>query len=141
MSSCIDHGQLGSMCRGKRAGYSRVCYQGQVTGGHRRAYCMHHNITLGSIKGLVVRHTCNNPRCINPEHLLLGTHQDNMDDRTKSGNNPVGEKNPQAVITWNDVRRIRQMYADGVKQVEIARMYKTSQGRISNIILKRVWNE
>lgn len=141
MESCIDHGQVGSMCRGRRTGYSRVRFEGKVTGGHRRAYCLHNRITLESIAGLVVRHTCNNPRCINPEHLLLGTHQDNMDDRTAAGNNPTGEKNPRAVLTWEDVHNIRKLSAEGVKQVEIARRYNTHQGRISNIISKRIWNE
>lgn len=132
--TCIDHGQVG--CKG---GYSRVRFGGVVTGGHRRAYCQHNNVTLEDIAGLEVRHMCNNSRCINPEHLDIGTAKDNAQDRERTANHRRGTNNPAAVLVEADVRRIRQLYADGVKQVDIAKMYNTSQGRISNIITRRTW--
>ena len=139
MDGCIDHGQAGSTCRGKRAGYSRVRYQGKVTGGHRRAYCQHYGVSLNSIEGLVVRHKCNNARCVNPEHLLLGDSFDNAQDKEASENHSRGTNNPVSVLTEQDVLRIRELATSGVKQVEIARRYNTYQGRISNIINRRIW--
>ena len=139
MQYCIDHGQLGSSCRGKAAGYSRVRFQGQVTGGHRRAYCKHHGVTLESIKGLVVRHKCNNARCINPEHLLIGDAFDNAQDKEASDKHSRGTNNPAAVLTEQDVINIRALASAGVKQVDIAKRYNTHQGRISNIINRRIW--
>lgn len=141
MSACIDHGQKGSTCRGKLAGYGRTRFQGQVTGIHRKAYCVANSVTLESIKGLVVRHTCDNPRCINPEHLLLGTASDNMQDRNLGLNNLLGERNPQAKRSAQDIKAIREAYKSGVTQKQLAQQYQTSQGYISNIIRGRVWHE
>lgn len=51
---------------------------------HRLAFELHTGKKPS--RGEVVRHTCNTFRCCNPEHLVLGTHQDNMDDLVRSGN-------------------------------------------------------
>lgn len=141
MSECIDHGQKGSTCRGKGAGYGRSRFDGKTTGSHRKAYCIAHNLKLSDIAGLVVRHSCDNPRCINPEHLLLGTSSDNMQDRNKGARNLLGSRNPAARLTPEDVHSIREAYAGGETQISIARRFGTSQGYISNIIKRRVWNE
>ena len=52
---------------------------------HRAEYCLANGLTLEDIAGLVVMHTCDNPRCINPEHLVLGTQRDNMLDMRNKG--------------------------------------------------------
>lgn len=55
---------------------------------------MSKGVPLGQIKGLVVRHTCDNPGCCNPDHLLLGTHADNVSDKYERGraNHAVGQR-------------------------------------------------
>jgi hypothetical protein len=55
------------------------------TGLHRLVFCEAHGLTLEDIAGRVVRHTCDNPRCINPLHLLIGTRADNNRDRAERG--------------------------------------------------------
>jgi len=61
-----------------RWGYGRIRFGGKTVGTHRAAYVL----AYGPIpEGLLVRHSCDNPPCCNPEHLLLGTVQDNVDDR------------------------------------------------------------
>ncbi|UFX84327.1 putative homing endonuclease [Klebsiella phage BUCT86] len=140
MSSCIDHGQVGT-----GLGYGSARYPALKVGGsvrmHRAEYCLANGLTLEDIAGLVVMHTCDNPRCINPEHLLLGTSSDNMQDRNKGARNLLGSRNPAARLTPEDVHSIREAYAGGETQVSIARRFGTSQGYISNIIKGRVWNE
>jgi len=90
--------------------------------------------------GLHVLHQCDNPRCINPGHLFLGTHDDNMADkrakkRGKSISRP-GTKNPAAKLNETQVLAIR---ADARSQVAIAAEYGVSQMMISCIKRRTKW--
>ena len=107
MSECVEHTQ-----KGCRKGYGRIWYKGKPELAHRLAYCKAKDATLAAIKGKVVRHTCDNPRCINPEHLLIGTHQDNVDDRMRRGRHVShqGVKHGRAKLTEEDVKFIRENY-------------------------------
>lgn len=78
MTPCIDHEK-----QGNKHGYACRWVDGRSILVHRLAYCKARNISIESIAGLIVRHACDNPRCINPEHLLLGTHADNMRDKSE----------------------------------------------------------
>lgn len=83
--SCIDHGRRRSLAP---EGYALVGWPGRgstSTGLHRLTYVRHHGLTLFDIVGQCVRHTCDNPRCINPDHLLLGSRADNNRDRAERG--------------------------------------------------------
>lgn len=75
MSDCIDHGQVGD-----KHGYGRLSRNNKRTFFHRYVYCDHNALHIDDIAGKVIRHTCDNPRCINPDHLLIGTQADNMRD-------------------------------------------------------------
>ena len=99
----------------------------------------------GSIpNGMVVCHSCDNPRCINPEHLFLGTQIDNMQDMVNKGrqnNKAKGrarELNARAKFTEEQIQAIRN---DTRPQTVIAKEYGTSQGYISNIVRGRSWKE
>lgn len=63
-------------------GYGQAWYQGRAIGAHVLAYVAEHGPVP---KGSEVRHTCDTPRCVNPEHLILGTRRDNMRDMTARG--------------------------------------------------------
>lgn len=93
---------------------------------------------------LFVCHKCDNPACINPEHLFLGTHKDNMIDKVKKnrqarghGEKIQGEKHGMSKLTENQIKKIRAI--KGITQHEIAKIYKLSETHISEIIRRKVW--
>lgn len=108
MSGCVDHGQ-----RGSKFGYgsTTVTESGKrrKVSLHRSVYCKHHGAKLSEIDDLVVMHTCDNPRCINPEHLKLGTGLDNVKDRQSKGRN-------YTKLTREQVVFIRENYKPYDKQ-------------------------
>jgi len=89
-------------------------------------------------KGMFVLHDCDNPKCVNPHHLFLGTHQENMDDMVGKGRLPKhhGEANGASKLTESDVLEIR---ADKRSQNKIAREYGICQTLVSMIKLRKRW--
>jgi HNH endonuclease len=81
---CVDHGQKGSVygygTKRLPAEHGRV-----TTSAHRWAYCDHNGVSLSSIEGLDVMHSCHNHRCVNPTHLELGTRSQNQLDAQANG--------------------------------------------------------
>lgn len=90
--------------------------------------------------GMVVCHKCDNRRCINPDHLFLGTTQDNVDDKMRKGRFKPnhGEKSGSAKLTFSQVEAIRQ---DVRPQRHIAKDYGVSQSNISWIKARKSWAE
>lgn len=104
---------------------------------HRLSYAIHH----GPIpQGKVVCHRCDNPPCVQPDHLFLGDQQDNVSDmRAKGrGKNPprhAGEVHPAASLTDAQVTEIRERWArGGVRQRDLAEGYGVSQSTIWRLI-------
>lgn len=93
-----------------RDGYGQIVSNGKHLKAHRLAYAQANNLSYDDLKGQIVRHKCDTPSCINPEHLELGSHQDNMDDRRKRGRTARGVKHGRAVLTDEDVANIRKEY-------------------------------
>lgn len=143
MDSCTDHGHRKCLNRG---GYYRAwdARTKKLELLHRVVYCESNGVSLFSIAGLSVRHTCDNPRCINPEHLILGTHADNMRDRAERGRcaNVVGEQNPKAALNWDAVASIRAEYVRNKKglRAALAIKYGVSPATISDVVSYRSWN-
>lgn len=143
MNPCIDHGKTGDAF-----GYSQMAYEG-VPGAlrHRVAYVKQHGLSYAAIAGQLVRHTCDNPRCINPTHLILGTHKDNTDDmiargrgKYTNGNMGAGVDNPKAKLTRDKATAIRAAYAEGgVKQKDLAVAYGITQAVVSKIVRNTLW--
>lgn len=90
-----------------RLGYGTMRHNGQTTECHRVSY----QVFVGDIpEGLCVRHRCDNRSCSNPEHLELGTHQDNMKDMVSRNRSVKGENIEVSKLKPDDVRVIRDIY-------------------------------
>ena len=114
-------------------GYGHFRVGGKNVRAHRFSYELHH----GPIpEGKIVRHSCDNPPCPNPDHLLLGTDQDNADDRVRRGRSSKGEEHPDAKLTSKDVPIIRH---DTRPTSLIAADYGVSAGNIRRIKAGTRW--
>jgi len=79
-------------------------------------------------KGLEVRHSCHNPPCVNPKHLSIGTHQQNMQDAIDAGRNVHGSRQPMSKLNEEKVKQIRSL--KGLKIRELAAVFGVSQAAI-----------
>lgn len=93
--------------------------------------------------GLFALHRCDNPRCVNPNHLFLGTHADNMADMKQKkrgrGRVALGEDNHWAKLRTSDVIAIRESAAVGASLSYIARTYGVTQKAIRLIVNRTNW--
>src|SRR5690606_33099234 len=91
--------------------------------------------------GMVVCHTCDNPSCVNPHHLFLGTPADNNQDRTRKGRTvaPVGEEHGLSKLTEKQVLEIRELANEGMTKAAIARQYGVDRGTIYHIVNRITW--
>ena len=88
----------------------------------------------------VVAHKCDNPRCINPEHLFITTALGNMQDRDRKGRGSRGSKNHLSKLSEKDIPVIRSLYAEGKSLSQIASLYPlVTAGCIQAIISRRTW--
>ena len=93
-------------------------------------------------KKLYVLHKCDNPPCVNPAHLFLGTYKDNSDDMIAKGrdNHVKGENHGCAKLTWLQVDKIRDRYASSdITQKQLSKEYNVSEATIRRIIVKKIW--
>ena len=125
---------------GKR-GYPHFPLNGKTVYAHRLSWEIH----KGTIPdGLDVCHNCpdgDNPSCVNPDHLFLGTHADNMRDMCSKGRSRCwGEKARTAKLTEHQIVNIRSRWkAGGITQQELAIEYGIRQVTISSIVNGRTW--
>lgn len=92
-------------------------------------------------EGLCVCHRCDNPSCVRPDHLFLGTRADNNRDRESKGrgNHAKGERVHSAKIDADGVRKIREMRAQGLSQQKIADALGLSQVSVGRVLLGKTW--
>lgn len=119
------------------AGYPVIAYKNGSRAVHRIMYTLH----KGKIgKDLEVRHTCDVPICVNPDHLIAGTHDDNMKDASVRKRFPdrSGENNSTAKLTWKKVREIR---ASTAGSNTLAKIFEVDRTLIWQIRSNKVWIE
>lgn len=125
----------------RRDGYGVLRIAGHGVAAHRISWELHHKQSVP--KGMFVLHKCDNRRCVNPYHLFLGTHQDNMDDILSKGrrNAAKGERNGSAKLTYDKVEQIKKLNSTGqYSRRQLARMFGLkAHAAINKIINGITW--
>ena len=118
-------------------GYGQFGFNGKKVFAHRSSY----EVFIGEIpKGFIVRHICDNPSCVNPEHLEIGTKQDNSNDCISRGRFPLGEKHWNTTLSNEQVVCIRDYYSTGnFTLLELGKRFGVSFQTISRIVRREVW--
>lgn len=122
-------------------GYGSVSWGGKVYTAHRVAAWLSGlvespSVPTSSRTPTHVLHKCDNRKCCNPKHFFLGTFTDNMADAYKKKRKvqPKGEAHANAKLTNAQAKMVRDSYANGVTQVQLAAIYGVSQRAISLIV-------
>lgn len=104
----------------QKAGYGRIWLNGRFVGAHRVAWMIHHQKEIPD--GMLVCHHCDNPSCVRPDHLFLGTVRDNSLDMMSKGRKPIffGEETSSNKLTDRDVLEMRRRYANGETTTSLA---------------------
>ena len=118
--------------------YGSIVWRGKKVNAHRVAW----ELANGSIRpGLHVLHLCDNSRCVNPAHLRVGTHTENMEEMHARGrgSQPTfqGEDHPRAQLSVDQVREIRRR--EGESQRGLGREFGVSQTTIRRIQRRETW--
>jgi hypothetical protein len=130
-------------------GYGRFKINGKLYSSHRLVY----QWEIGDIpEGYDICHTCDNPSCVNPDHLFAGTRSENMLDAFRKGRiriqenrNPIppppmlGEDNPASKLKKSDVRQIRFLYSHGYSKRKLSQIYDVSRRTIKDVVDRESW--
>jgi len=120
--------------------YGHLWIAGRNVYAHRIAWALHYGPLK---KGQLVLHKCDNPKCVNPDHLFLGTHQDNMDDCVKKGRSARGSKSGRSKLNEEQVLEIKKKLAEPHyyhKVRDLAKEYNVHDVTIYSIKKGRTWS-
>jgi hypothetical protein len=119
-------------------GYGSFWFQGKNHKAHRVAFFLAH----GRWPEPFCCHHCDNPACVNPDHLFEGTDADNAADRDAKGRQrtPLGELHANSKLTRQAVIDIRAAHAAGVSQRELGRRYGVASTTIHSVVRGEIWN-
>ena len=123
------------------SGYGALQDKNKFILSHRLSWEIHNNKSIPS--EMSICHRCDNPACVNPSHLFLGTHADNMADKIKKGRAlgaHLGATHPFAKLDEFKVKEIRQLMALKIRQRTIAKIYQISSSTICDIKFNRTWS-
>ncbi len=127
------------MATNARSGYGMTSFNGKSMSAHRASY----ECFKGEIPNkMIVLHFCDNKKCVNPDHLILGTHKENTIDMMKKGRMASfkGVNNSSAILNEDKVLEIRKMSAQGKKPKQIAAHFGIKYYTCIDVINRRNWN-
>jgi hypothetical protein len=120
-------------------GYGNFYLDDKLEKAHRYAY----RLANGDFdESLFVCHACDNPSCVNPDHLFLGDQTRNMQDMISKGrqNSTAGSKNGRAKLDEDDVRQVRKIHKSGKMSTrELAHEFGMGQTAIAEIVANKTW--
>lgn len=130
---CFSHSKKG----GNNNSYVSIRAYGKQTYLHRESYRTYN----GEIpSGMVIMHTCDNPKCCNPKHLKIGTHKDNVDDKVSKNRHTFGETNGMCKLKKEEVLQILEYKKMGNTEQKISELIKTSKSNVHNILSGKTWS-
>lgn len=117
-------------------GYGRVKRDGKFLFAHRYSY----QLLKGDIGEFYVLHRCDNRKCVNPDHLFLGTQKDNQQDMKRKGRHVFGERSSQSKLTTEQVLRIYDLHDGGMGTILLAREFGVTKNLTWMIVRGKVWS-
>ena len=122
-------------------GYGSFCLNKKQHNAHRASWILF----MGDIPncadrfGLCVCHACDNRKCVNVEHLFLGTHRANSRDMVVKNRSAKGEKHGRSKLKEDEVKIIIRSYNNGIPKSKLASIFNVSQDTIYNIMSMKTW--
>ena len=117
-------------------GYGRIRWGGKKVLAHRAAW----RLKYGSEPSLLLLHSCDNPKCVNTDHLREGSHKDNANDRQARNRTAKGSKVARAVLHETDVMKIKQLLSQNtMTQTKIGQMFGVGRAAIVKINTGFTW--
>lgn len=120
-----------------KQGYGRLYFRRKLYAAHRVAWMVANSTDIPS--GMYVCHSCDNPSCVNPDHLWLGTDADNLADKINKGRQARGERVLSAKLTEADIPEIFRLRQQGLFYREIAKRFNVTTGHIGDVLKRKVW--
>lgn len=120
-----------------KSGYAEITWKGEKKRTNRISF----EVFKDKIPtGMYVCHTCDNPLCVNPDHLYIGTHQDNIDDKLKKGRQSKGKEIGRSKLDEEKVNEIRRIAEkEEFSHERIGEIFGVSQSCISRIVKRLTW--
>lgn len=115
-------------------GYVTDFGHGRISGVH--AHRIAYELFFGAVDGLVIRHTCDNPACCNPTHLIAGSHADNVGDRVARNRSAIGIKNGRTKLSEDQVIDI---YLSPEPSAKVAKHYGVDRNCVIQIRNRTTW--
>jgi hypothetical protein len=121
-----------------RWGYGHLSINGRLIQAHRHSYELHTGPIPPRMNAL---HRCDVPKCVNRDHLFLGTHQDNMADMKAKGRAKVwaGEDHWNHTLTGDDVRQLRHLSKQGLSAARLGELFHIAESAAWLIIRRKAW--
>jgi hypothetical protein len=124
-------------------GYGKIWYDGKL----RLATHVSWMLRYGQLPSKHLCHTCDNPPCVNPDHLFEGTFQDNYNDMVAKGRKSIklstnkdGENNGRHKLTASQVLHIRELYEQGrYTSRELSQLFKVGRTTVYEILQRKRW--